>query len=117
MTVNILTAQHVRAIKEKLSPNGTLLKTKQGTESVWVINQNFTYRLVLKNQGDKINVIAHFPKTEEFRERIVDVAEIHVNQGTGEFIAASDSDSNFSILDTKDIEDAIYSAFFTESAT
>ena len=115
--MNILSAQHVRAIKEKLSPNGTLLKTKQGTESVWVISQNFLYRLVLKNQGNKINVVAHFPETEEFRERTVDVAEIHINQNTGKFIAASDLSSNFSILDTKDIEDAIYSAFFTESAT
>lgn len=112
---NILTAQHVRAIKEKLSPNGTLLKTKQGTESVWVISQNFPYRLVLKNQGDKINAIAHFPETEEFRERTVDVAEIHVNQSTGEFIAISDLSSNFSILDTEDIVNAIYSAFFARS--
>lgn len=31
---NILTMQHVRAIMEKLSPNGAILKTKQGAESV-----------------------------------------------------------------------------------
>ena len=117
MNNNILTAQHVCAIKEKLSSSGSILKIKQGTESVWVISQNFPYRLILKNQGDRINAVAHFPETEEFRERMIDVAEIHVNQDTGEFVAISDSRSNFSILDTEDIVNAIHSAFFAKSAT
>lgn len=116
MTVNILTAQHVQQIGRNLSLDGSFLKTKEEKADVWKIS-SFPFSLLLKNKGDKINAIAHFPETEEFREKTVDVAEIHVNQNTGKFVAISDLSSNFSILDTDDVVNAIYSAFFTRSAT
>ena len=116
MTVNILTAQHVQQIGRNLSLDGSFLKTKEERADVWKIS-SFPFSLLLKNEEKSIRVIAHFPETEEFRERMVDVAEVHVNQDTVEFIAISDLSSNFSILDTEDIVNAIYSAFFAKSAT